>query len=168
MVSSSETGILNAVRRLMPGSKYRAEATIRTANVSVGTVLKTLVGKFPNSQTSVEGETLIVSRLDKSLNLGFVDSILRVDRSLRDINARISVAKTSDSLTITADVQQGWSRWAAMLLLGILIFVGWAILLGGFLKVTLVTNGKVKSQVQGILDDVANEITRNAALERLS
>jgi len=168
MAHSSETGILNSVRRLMPGSKYRAEATIRSSDVSVGKVLKTLIEKFPDSQTSVEGESLIVSRLDKSLKLGFADSILRVDRSLRDINACFTVAKQADSITITADIQQGWTRWAAMLLLGILIFVGWVILLGGFLKLSLITNSRVKSQVQRLLDDVANKIQRNAALEKLS
>lgn len=168
---NQSTDLIDRVRTSIPAANYRVETNVTATNVGAGTILKAILARLPNSEASVEGGDLVVRNLDRSLKLGVLDmfrnSMLDIDRKLWDITGRISVEETDDTTAITAEVHQGWTRLAAILLAYVPLF-GWAVVFNVFVRTRLFGNRRVRRAVQRILDDEAKKLQRNVANERLT
>ena len=166
-------GFIETIRTSIPDSTYTAEATIKNSpNVTAGTLFKNIVSQLPNSEPAVEGNALLIRNLDRSLKLGLLDlriaplQWLDFDRRSWDISARFTVAKHSDTTTITAEIHQGWTRFAVWMLA--VPFLGWAMLINIFVRTKLFGNRRIRAAIQKMLDDLAKGTQRNAAHEKLN
>ena len=120
-------GFLDRVRNFLPSSTYQAVATINSPDVSTGDIFKAIIAKLPRCKTNIKGDELVANDIDRSLKIGFVGrlgGVLFGDRWIRSIDARFIVISTEQTITLVANIHQGWSRWAARLLLGILLLAG--------------------------------------------
>ena len=174
LVSHQDRGIIETIRRFIPVANYRAQVTVNNSHqVTAGTAFKAIVRKLPNSEASIEGDELIVTKLDHSLKLSFLDirigllQWLDFDRRSWDITARFSAKKNGDGLTITADIHQGWTRFITLWLVGV-PFIGQALFINIFVRTYLFGNPRIRFAVQRILDDVAKELRQNALNEKLN
>jgi len=157
-------GVLGALRNLYP-SDYVAEVTFTHPTLTKGAVFKELLHRLPDAKP--ECDTLVANNIDRAVNVGFSEKIVW-DRFIRIVNGRIMVAKQDDEFTIRTELHQSWSTWAVLLLVGLFLLVGWFVLAVAVVKVKLISNRTIQSAVQQMLADVAAELQRRSAVERLT
>jgi hypothetical protein len=169
---SQHAGILAQIRNVIPVSNYDADVQIASININKGKVFRSIVGKLPCSEATVEGQVLVVKDLHRSLKLGLLDigrfrnGPLDIDRRILDVVGRFTVTQSGGLTTITVEIHQGWTTFVDYLIL--FPAIGWAYLVNVLFRTKVFANRSVRAAVQQLLNDLKGEIEHGDKQDKLT